>query len=292
MKMSNTAIRHRSLAALVLAFAFLLACLAGCAANGQNGQSSSSSSQSPQQSISTSAAKSVEGEIIGIIGAMDAEVDLLKSEAGAQNTITIAGMGFYEGALDGKPVVIVKCGMGKVNAGICAHTLINYFGCTKVINTGVAGSLDNRLNIGDIVVSTDAVQHDFDVSAIGFEKGEIPYTGLYAFPADEKLREAAMSAAREAGPYIQVLEGRVCSGDQFISTKEQRDEITSSFGGLCCEMEGAAIAQTCYLNDVPFVVIRAISDKPDETQVEEYHEFESKAAMLCAALVEYMVEFI
>ena len=126
----------------------------------------------------------------------------------------------------------------------------------------------------------------------GQQKGEIPYTGLYAFPADEKLREAAMSAAREAGPYIQVLEGRVCSGDQFISTKEQRDEITSSFGGLCCEMEGAAIAQTCYLNDVPFVVIRAISDKPDETQVEEYHEFESKAAMLCAALVEYMVEFI
>lgn len=112
---------------------------------------------------------------------MDAEVDSLKSAADAQDKTTIAGMEFCAGAIGEKKVVIVKCGMGKVNAGICAHTLINYFDCTKIINTGVAGSLDNRIDIGDIVVSTDAVQHDFDVTAIGFVKGEIPYTGLYAF---------------------------------------------------------------------------------------------------------------
>ena len=133
------------------------------------------------------------------------------------------------------------------------------------------------------------MQHDFDVTAIGFKKGEVPYTGLSAFPADDKLRAAAVKAAQEAGPDIHVFEGRVCSGDQFISTKEQKDEIISNFGGLCCEMEGAAIAQTCYLNDVPFVIIRAISDKPSETEFVDYKVFEPKAAKLCAEIVEYMI---
>lgn len=282
MWMADATVRRWSM--MALACAILLACLAGCAASGQ---SSSAGSQASSQSAATAS-----GEIIGIIGAMDAEVDSLKSAAGAKSAVTIAGMEFFVGALDAKPVVIVKCGMGKVNAGICAHTLINYFGCAKIINTGVAGSLDDRLNIGDIVVSTDAVQHDFDVTAIGFAKGEIPYTGLYAFPADDGLRASAVKAAQEAGPSISVFEGRVCSGDQFINTKEQRDAIISNFGGLCCEMEGAAIAQTCYLNDVPFVVIRCISDKPSETEADDYHTIEPHAARLCASIVEHMVKNI
>ena len=186
--------------------------------------------------------------------------------------------------------MIVKCGMGKVNAGICANTLINNFGCTKIINTGVAGSLDNNIDIGDIVVSVDAVQHDFDVSPIGFEKGEIPYTGLYAFPADEKLRDAAVNAVHKSAPEVQVFEGRVCSGDQFISAKEQKDNITSSFGGLCCEMEGAAISQVCYLNKTPFVVIRAVSDKSDGSHAVEFETFQDEAAAHCADIVRYMVE--
>ena len=282
MGMANTTAHRQCMVVLALIIAFLLACLMGCTASGQ---SSSSSSQSLSQSTAA-------GEVIGIIGAMDDEVGSLKSSAGVEKTTTIAGMEFCEGVLEGKHVVIVKCGMGKVNAGICAHTLINYFDCTKIINTGVAGSLDDRLNIGDIVVSTDAVQHDFDVSSIGFAKGEIPYTGLFAFPADDGLRAAAVSAVREAAPLIQVFEGRVCSGDQFISTKEQRDEITSSFGGLCCEMEGAAIAQACYLNNVPFVVIRSISDKPSETEASDYKAIEPLAAELCAAIVKYIVGVI
>jgi adenosylhomocysteine nucleosidase len=229
-------------------------------------------------------------EVVGIIGAMDVEVSALKEAAKITKTTTIADMEFCEGTLHGKHAVIVKCGMGKVNAGICAQTLIQTFGCTKIINTGVAGSLDNRIDIGDIVVSTDAVQHDFTVEAIGFAKGEIPYTGLYAFPADEALRAAAVKAVREAAPDRQVFEGRVCSGDQFISTKEQRDTIISNFGGMCCEMEGAAIAQACYLNHTPFVVVRAISDKPDETEFVEYKVFEAKAAVVCAKVVQAMVE--
>lgn len=229
-------------------------------------------------------------EIIGIIGAMDVEVNLLKESAKISETQKIAEMEFCKGKIGDKEVVIVKCGMGKVNAGICANTLINEFGCTRIINTGVAGSLDNKIDIGDIVVSTDAVQHDYDVEAIGFKKGEIPYTGKVAFEADEAMRKEAVEAIKTSAPDIHVFEGRVCSGDQFISKKEQKDKIISDFGGMCCEMEGAAIAQTCYLNSTPFVVIRAISDKPDETEIVEYKVFEEQAAQRCAKIVRYMVE--
>ena len=229
-------------------------------------------------------------EIIGIIGAMDVEVESLKEAADITRRTTVADMEFCQGTLGEKSVVIVKCGMGKVNAGVCASTLIGAFGCTKIINTGVAGSLDNRIDIGDIVVSVDAVQHDFDVAYLGFAKGEIPYTGLYAFPADEELRASAVRAVRAEAPDRQVFEGRVCSGDQFITTKEQKDTITSNFGGLCCEMEGAAIAQVCYLYQTPFVIVRAISDKPDETEVVDYQVFEAEAAAACAKIVRHMVE--
>ncbi len=233
---------------------------------------------------------STKSDRIGIIGAMDEEVNPLKDALEGVKTNKIAGMEFYEGKLSGKDVVVVKCGMGKVNAGICAHTLINDYGCKGVINTGVAGSLDNQLNIGDIVVSTDAVQHDFNVEAIGFAKGEIPYTGLYAFPADEQVRKLAVEASKVAVPDAQVYEGRVCSGDQFISTNEQKDKIRADFGGMCAEMEGAAIAQACYLNNTPFVVIRAISDKSDASQAVEFETFKKEAANDCTKIIRYMVE--
>ena len=227
---------------------------------------------------------------IGIIGAMEEEVSLLKASATITKTTEIAGMEFCEGTIDGKAVIIVQCGMGKVNAGICANTLINDFGCTKIINTGVAGSLDNQIDIGDIVVSVDAVQHDFTVEAIGFEKGEIPYTGRYAFPADETMRQAAVESVKEAVPGVHVFEGRICSGDQFISEREQKDKIISDFGGVCCEMEGAAVAQACYLNDTPYVIIRAISDKMDGSHSVEYETFKVSAAENCAKSVLVMIK--
>lgn len=227
---------------------------------------------------------------IGIIGAMDEEVASLKDALEEKTVTEIAGMEFCEGKLNSADVVVVQCGVGKVNAGICANTLIHEFGCTKIINTGVAGSLDNQLDIGDIVVSVDAVQHDFTVEAIGFKKGEIPYTGLYAFPADDTMRAEAVKAAQEVAPDIHVYEGRICSGDQFISTDEQKEKIISDFGGMCCEMEGAAIAQVCYLNETPFVVIRAISDKSDGSQSVEYETFKVAAAANCAKIVQYMVD--
>lgn len=228
---------------------------------------------------------------IGIIGAMDEEIAYLKHTADITKTRVIAGMEFFEGTLGGKNVVLVKCGVGKVNGGICAHTLINTFGCTKIINTGVAGSLDGKkIDIGDIVVSTDAVQHDFDAEAVGFQRGEIPFTGVSAFPADEALRAAAVEAVKRSAPDVGVHEGRVCSGDQFVATKAQKANIVSAVGGACCEMEGAAIAQACYMNGTPFVVIRAISDNPDNEGSVDYSLFEMEAAARCAKIVRDMVE--
>lgn len=227
---------------------------------------------------------------IGIIGAMEDEVSAIRQQMNITDTQTIASMEFCCGTLKGKEAVVVQCGMGKVNAGICAQMLISVFGVNAVVNTGVAGSLNNDINIGDIVISTDAVQHDFDVSAIGFAKGEIPYTGLYAFEADKTLRAKAAEAVKAVSPDTGIFEGRVCSGDQFIASKEQKKRIIEQFNGYCAEMEGAAIAQVCHLNHIPFVIIRAISDKADDSEEVSFEIFAKKAAALSASAVIHMIE--
>ena len=225
----------------------------------------------------------------GIIGAMDEEVASLKEALADVNIKTIGGMEFHEGKLDGKDVVVVKCSVGKVNAAACAQILISVFEVDRVINTGVAGSLDADIDIGDIVVSTDAVQHDMDVTALGFARGEIPYSNQSVFHADEEMRKSAVQAVKEATSGIHVFEGRVCSGDQFIASRAQKEAIISEFGGMCCEMEGAAIAQVCCLNGTPFVIIRAISDKADDSEEMSYLEFEQAAAERCAAITRHMI---
>lgn len=232
---------------------------------------------------------STQKQKIGIIGAMAAEVALLKKKTEIRSCATIAAMEFCEGSLDGRDVVIVQCGMGKVNAAICAHTLIHHFRCTEIINTGVAGSLDHTLDIGDFVICVDAVQHDFDVSPIGFRPGEIPFTKKVAFPADLKLREEALAAVAATCEGAKVYEGRICSGDQFINQIAQKESIVARFGGLCCEMEGAAVAQVCYLSHTPFVIIRCISDKPDGSVIADFETFAKDAAVKGAKAVEYML---
>ena len=228
-------------------------------------------------------------EVTGIIGAMDEEVDSLKMEVKDAKISTAAGMEFCEGTLDGENVVIVKCGIGKVNAGTCAQLLINAFGAKRIINTGVAGSLDASIDIGDIVVSTDAVQYDFDLTPLGYAPGELDGIGTPSLAADESMRASAVNAVRCCAPEVQVFEGRVCTGDQFVSSSEQKKKIIDGFGGLCCEMEGGAIAQICRQNDVPFVIIRAISDKADGSAEVSFTEFLKTAAVRCAAITRYMV---
>lgn len=227
---------------------------------------------------------------IGIIGAMEVEVEILKGAMDVKQIVKKASMEFYEGSIDGKEIVVVRSGICKVNAGICVQILVDEFSVTHVINTGAAGSLDARINIGDIVLSTDACYHDVDATIFGYKKGEIPQLGVQAFTADASLREAAKTAISKAAPDLGIFEGRVCSGDQFISSPDIKKAIIDEFGGMCCEMEGAGIAQGCYLNNVPFLIIRAISDKADGSAIMEYPEFEKKAAHDCAALVQEMIK--
>ena len=179
---------------------------------------------------------------IGIIGAMELEVETLKSKMNVVKTTKKANMEFFEGTLNGVEVVIVRSGIGKVNAGICTQILVDDYGVDCVINTGIAGSLRNEINIGDIVISTDAVQHDMDVRIFGYPLGEIPQMGVLSFPADEHLAEVAEEVCKEVNPEIQVFRGRVVSGDQFISSKEVKNHLIEEFNGSCTEMEGAAIA--------------------------------------------------
>ncbi len=226
---------------------------------------------------------------IGIIGAMELEVETLKSKMNVTSTTTKARMEFFEGTLNGVEVVIVRSGVGKVNAGICTQILVDLFGVTHIINTGVAGSLDAAIDIGDIVVSTDVLQHDVDATGFGYALGEIPQLGTLNFPADERMSALAKSVCEKVNTEIKVFSGRIVSGDQFICDKAVKDRISSNFQGLCTEMEGAAIGQAAYLNGVPFVILRAISDKADNSAEMDYPTFERKAAEHCAKLVE---EFI
>ncbi|MBR3318446.1 MAG: 5'-methylthioadenosine/adenosylhomocysteine nucleosidase [Atopobiaceae bacterium] len=226
---------------------------------------------------------------IGIIGAMESEISHLRENLTEKKRDVIAGMEFFSGKLGTHEVIVVVCGVGKVNAALCANVLSLRFNVSHVINTGVAGSLDARINIGDIVVSTDAVEHDFDVVALGYDAGEIPGMGVVAFEADSALREAMVAAVREVAPEVSVFEGRVASGDQFVSTREQKERIESEFAGLCCEMEGAAIAHACHLANVPFVIVRAISDKADGSSHVDYRTFVREAANRSARIVEAFV---
>ena len=227
---------------------------------------------------------------IGIIGAMELEVDTLKGHLTDRKTSTFASMSFEEGKLNGVDVVIVRSGVGKVNAACCVQCLADRFGVTHVINTGVAGSLSANIDIGDIVVSTDAVQHDMDVAGLGYAPGIIPMMEESFFKADMKMISEAVASCNRTCPEISVFTGRVVSGDQFISSREVKNRLTEQFDGLCCEMEGAAIAHAAYLNKLPFVVIRAISDKADDSAEMDYPTFERKAAEHSAKLVEDLVK--
>ncbi len=214
---------------------------------------------------------------LGIIGAMDEEVARLKENMKNARVTERASLIFYEGELMRLPVVIVRSGIGKVNAAICAQQLIDRFETDCIINTGIAGSLNAKINIGDIVLSTDAMQHDMDATVFGYDVGIIPRMDTSAFAADEFLRALAASVCHEVNPEIAVHTGRVLSGDQFIAAKEKKEWLVSAFSGICTEMEGAAIAQTAYNNGVPFLIIRAISDKADDSASEDYPAFEAKA---------------
>lgn len=228
--------------------------------------------------------------MIGIIGAMDEEVISLKRKIHVTEQREIAGMTFFLGTVGEKEVAVVRCGIGKVNAAVCTQILIDIFEVEYVINTGVAGGLHPELNIGDIVVSSDTVEHDMDASAVGNPRGEIPRMQKTYFEADEKLIVAAKKAAESLKGNHKVFVGRVASGDQFICSIKVKEDIYSTFTAYCAEMEGAAIAHTCFLNQVPFVIIRAISDKADQSADVSFEEFVDIAARNASKMIEGILE--
>ena len=171
----------------------------------------------------------------------------------------------------------MRSGIGKENAGICAQILADVFSVDAIINTGIAGSLNKNINIGDIVLSTDVVQHDMDATGFGYRKGQIPQMPVFFFNADDNLRRLAAEVCKEVNPDIQVFEGRIASGDQFVCDQDVKNRIVSEFSAYATEMEGAAIGQAAYLNEIPFLVVRAISDKADGSAQMDYSEFEKAA---------------
>ena len=230
--------------------------------------------------------------MIGIIGAMSEEVELLMDDLFLQGADKIAGMQFMWGKMKEKQVVLVHCGVGKVNAAICAQILADKYEVDTIINTGVAGAMDARLDIGDVVISTEAVHHDMDASEFGDPVGQVPRLNTFSFPADKRLVKLAMEANEQMNTDIHTWEGQVVSGDQFVSTAEQKEKITKYFQPLCVEMEGAAIAQTAYLNGISYVIIRAISDKADNSALVNFGEFVQEASDRSARLVQSLIQKI
>ncbi len=226
---------------------------------------------------------------LGIIGAMELEVETLLGVMENKTASEKAGSTFYEGTLSGLPVVVVQCGVGKVNAAICAQILCDCFGVTHLVNTGIAGSLCADLDIGDLLISSDAMYHDMDAVHFGYPMGKVPGMDVITFPADETMVKLAFAAAEEVNPGHTRI-GRVASGDQFVAEKALKEKIIAITGGLCTEMEGTAIAQTAYRNHLPFVILRAISDKADDSAEMDYPTFERIAAHRCAEVTRNLAQ--
>ncbi len=221
---------------------------------------------------------------------MQVETNYLLSIMQNAKQTQIANLVFNEGEINNIQVVLVQSGVGKVNAAICAAVLISDFKVTHVINTGVAGGLNENLHLFDIVVSTDVIHHDVDAVAFGYEICRVPGLKTTAFPADKGLVAAAKKAFAGGNFSQRIHEGRIATGDVFVNSAERKKYIKEiCVDPYCVEMEGAAIAQTCWLFSVPFVVIRCISDMAENT--EEVYE-EEKAAKISAFLVENMIKLV
>jgi len=230
--------------------------------------------------------------IFGIIGAMEEEIIYIKSKMEILDTRNIIGTVVYSGKMNGKNVVLARCGIGKVNAAVCTQMLIDLYNVGCIINTGVAGSMHSNVHLGDVVISTELVQHDFDTTAFEEdEPGFIPRLGVRFFEADKALcgiaYENASSVLSAEG--AKAHKGIIATGDQFISDMAAKERIGNIFKPLCVEMEGAAIAHACHLNNIPFIVIRAISDNSDG-DTKTYDNYIDIAAKNSSSITEKIIE--
>ncbi len=226
---------------------------------------------------------------IGIIGAMDEEILSIKENMDVISTRNIIGLDFFLGKMNGNNVVLVRSGIGKVNAAVCTQVLIDMYGVDYIINVGVAGAISKELEIGDIVISSQCIEHDFDTSALGDPVGFISRLNVSFFKADDELIEIAKQAGESACD-SKVVVGTIASGDQFIASNEKKSIIWKEFKASCAEMEGAAIAHTCFLNMIPFVIIRSISDKAEDSSEHDYEKFFRQSADIASKIVVSMTK--
>lgn len=224
------------------------------------------------------------GKTIGIIGAMDSEVQRLKEFISVDETVTISGIDYVCGQFEGKKVIIAKSGVGKVFAGICAQTMIITFNPDILINVGVAGSLSKDLDIADVAIANNVVQYDMDTTAVGDPLGMISGINIIYLPCDQSIVDGLSECANELE--IKSKVGTIASGDSFVNSREKKKYIVDNFSAISCEMEGAAIGQVCYVNKVPFCVIRAISDNGDENSENDYFVSMTKASGVAMDLTE------
>ena len=231
--------------------------------------------------------------MIGIICALSIEVEGLEKLLQNKEEHTYAKMRFVSGTIGSKEVVLTECGIGKVNAAMSAQVMIDHYSPTVIINSGIAGSVSRQLKIGDIVISKDCVQHDFDGTQMGDPKGLIQYNDekRIDIPADMDTANKLYNACRDI-ENTNVLLGRIATGDIFVAEKALRQSIADEFSALACEMEGGAVAQVCYRNSVPFAVLRCISDDFDENQFMDFMEFRVLAADKSMAAIKNFLELV
>lgn len=225
--------------------------------------------------------------MIGIVGAMEEEIISLKNEVENFSVENIADIDFFIGNLFGKKIVLTKCGIGKVNAALCTTILINKFNVSKIVFIGVAGAVNKELKVGNIVISQDLIEHDFDTTIFGEEFGQIPRMKEWRFRADKNLIDLASCVCNKNN--LNFVIGRILSGDQFINSSEKVEWFRKQFAGDAVEMEGAALAHVCCLFNIPFVVIRSISDNADNSSHVDFKEFcllaaENSKKIICGLL--------
>ena len=213
---------------------------------------------------------------IGIIGAMEPEVEAIIATLEEKKSETVSRITFYTGKIGEKTVAVAKCGIGKVFAALCAEIMILKFTPDLLVNTGVGGALASGITTGDIVIASDLCQHDMDTSAIGDPKGLVSGINMIFFDADKRANEILLTSAKSLG--LNARLGRIASGDKFIASKEDKTRIMTDFSADACEMEGCAIAQTAFVNGTPFAVVRAISDSADGEATMDYPTFLPLAA--------------
>ena len=209
---------------------------------------------------------------LGIISAMSEELELLLNDMDLKSKQTKANMTFNNGIVWGKDVVAVVCGIGKVNAAVCAQILISEYKVDKVVNVGVAGGIGKDIYPGDVVIADTLVQHDMDTTAFGDKHGQIPRLDTFDFKCDETLIKLAKESCTERKD-INSFTGRIVTGDQFVANIDKIKWLSQEFEAVACEMEGASIAHVCYLNNIPFVVIRSISDNANNGAHMDYQQF-------------------